>query len=91
MGCCHVYHLYVINVPQRDELQAWLKSKGVFTGIHYPIPIHLQASTAFLGCQRGDLPITEEVTANILSLPMYAELNEEQIEYTVRQIGEFYS
>ena len=91
MGCCHVYHLYVINAPQRDELQAWLKSKGVFTGIHYPIPIHLQASTAFLGCQRGDLPVTEEVTANILSLPMYAELNEEQIEYTVRQIGEFYS
>jgi dTDP-4-amino-4,6-dideoxygalactose transaminase len=87
---CHVYHLYVIQAPNRDELQAWLKSQGVFTGIHYPIPIHLQASAAFLGYQKGDLLVTEEVTGNILSLPMYAELEGEEIGYIAQKIKEFY-
>ena len=87
---CHVYHLYVIQAPRRDELQTWLKSKGIFTGIHYPIPIHLQASTRFLGYQKGDLPVTEEVATKILSLPMYAELTCEELQYIGQQIKEFY-
>jgi dTDP-4-amino-4,6-dideoxygalactose transaminase len=87
---CHVYHLYVIKAPQRDELQTWLKSQGVFTGIHYPIPVHLQASVSFLGYRKGDLPVTEEVTADILSLPMYAELHREEIDYIAQRIEEFY-
>ena len=88
---CHIYHLYVIQVPKRDELQAWLKSQGVFTGIHYPIPIHLQASVGFLGYRKGDLPVTEEVTANILSLPMYAELRDEEITEVSNAVNNFYA
>jgi dTDP-4-amino-4,6-dideoxygalactose transaminase len=83
---CHVYHLYVIQAPRRDELQAWLKSQGIFTGIHYPIPIHLQKAMEFLGYQPGSLPVTEHVVSQILSLPMYAELSEEQIAYVADSI-----
>jgi dTDP-4-amino-4,6-dideoxygalactose transaminase len=86
---CHIYHLYVIQAPKRDELQAWLKSQGIFTGIHYPIPIHLQKSMEFLGYQQGDLPVTENVVSQILSLPMYAELNDEDIESVAGSIKAF--
>lgn len=85
----HVYHLYVIKTPQRDALQAWLKSQGVFTGIHYPIPLHLQKSMASLGYQEGDFPITEQATTQILSLPMFADLEDEQIEFVANMITEF--
>jgi dTDP-4-amino-4,6-dideoxygalactose transaminase len=93
MECCdnsHVYHLYVIQSPQRDELQAWLKSQGIFTGIHYPIPIHLQKALVFLGYQQGDLPVTERVVSQILSLPMYAELEADEIKYVVESIRTFH-
>lgn len=86
-----VYHLYVIRAPRRDELQAYLKEQGVFTGIHYPIPIHLQHSMEYLGYKPGDLPVTEHVVGEILSLPMFAELTSEQIEYVVSKVKEFYS
>lgn len=86
----HVYHLYVIRVPQRDELQAWLKSRGVFTGIHYPVPVHLQQAMGFLGYKAGDLPATEHVVNEILSLPMYAELTDEQVASVVNAIDAFY-
>jgi dTDP-4-amino-4,6-dideoxygalactose transaminase len=85
-----VYHLYVLRVPRRDELQAWLKSKGIFAGIHYPVPIHLQPAFAALGYQAGELPVTEELVGEILSLPMFAELEDGQIEDIVKAIGEFY-
>jgi len=85
-----VYHLYVINAPKRDELQAWLKEKGVFTGIHYPIPIHQQKATEFLGYQTGDFPVTEKVTKQILSLPMFAELTAQEIEFVADSIKAFY-
>jgi dTDP-4-amino-4,6-dideoxygalactose transaminase len=88
-GNDHVYHLYVIRVSNRDELQAYLKEKGVFTGIHYPIPIHLQQSVTHLGYTKGSLPVTERITSEILSLPMYAELTDEQIVYIVSNIREF--
>jgi dTDP-4-amino-4,6-dideoxygalactose transaminase len=86
---CPVYHLYVIQTPNRDELQTSLNSCGVFTGIHYPIPIHLQACAGFLGYQKGDLPVSEEVSSQILSLPMYAELEDEQIEYVANAIRRY--
>lgn len=86
---CPVYHLYVIQTPSRDELQTSLSSCGIFTGIHYPIPIHLQACAGFLGYQKGDLPVTEEVCSQILSLPMYAELEDEQIEYVANTIRRY--
>ena len=82
----HVYHLYVIRTENRDKLRVELKSKGVATGIHYPIPLHLQPAYSYLGYKRGDFPITETVSQEILSLPMFAELNDRQIEEVVELI-----
>lgn len=86
----HIYHLYVVRAPERDELQAHLKNLGIFTGIHYPVPVHLQKATAFLGNCEGDFPVTEQVVGEILSLPMFAELEDGQIEYIVKAIREFF-
>jgi dTDP-4-amino-4,6-dideoxygalactose transaminase len=88
-GNQHVYHLYVIRAQQRDELQAWLREQGVFTGIHYPVPIHLQQAMAALGCSAGDLPVTERVAGEILSLPMFPEMTAEQLRYVAGRVIEF--
>lgn len=88
-GNCHVYHLYVVRVPRRDELRAWLQEHGVGTGIHYPVPIHLQRAYSDLGYQRGDLPVTERVADEILSLPMFPELQREQIAYVADAVRAF--
>jgi len=89
----HVYHLYVIRVEKerRDKLKEELKSKGVATGIHYPIPLHLQPAYNYLGYKKGDFPVTEECSQNILSLPMYAELSDKQILKIVETINYKYS
>ena len=76
----HVYHVYAVQSAARDELQERLASAGVQTGIHYPIPIHLQPAYASLGYRAGDLPETEQQSRRVLSLPMFAELTEEQIK-----------
>lgn len=81
-----VYHLYIARVEDRDGLQEFLSERKVFTGIHYPIPIHLQQAYKELGYQRGDFPITERYADQIVSLPMYAELTPEMIDYTVNSI-----
>lgn len=86
----HVYHLYVIRVPRRDELQAFLKSRGVFAGIHYPVPVHLQQSIGSSSSGPGHLPVSERVVTEILSLPMYAELTDEEIKFVAVAIKEFY-
>ena len=86
----HVYHLYVIRTEDRDKLREELKSKGVTTGIHYPIPLHLQPAYSYLGYKEGDFPITEECSQRILSLPMYAELSEDQIVEIVKLISNYY-
>jgi dTDP-4-amino-4,6-dideoxygalactose transaminase len=85
----HVFHLFVVRVKRRDELLAFLKDKGVAGGIHYPIPIHLQKAYAELGHKPGDFPVTEQAAGEILSLPMFAELTDEQIAYTVECIKQF--
>ncbi len=90
-GCNPVYHLYVIRAPRRDELQAALKEQGIFTGIHYPIPLHLQQAMQSLGYKPGDLPVTESAVTQILSLPMFAELKDEEIQYVVNAIRDFYN
>jgi dTDP-4-amino-4,6-dideoxygalactose transaminase len=84
-----VYHLYVVRVPKRNELQEYLKAQGIFTGIHYPIPLHLQKAMVFLGYKVGDFPVTERITNEILSLPMYAELTDEEIETIVTTVKKF--
>jgi dTDP-4-amino-4,6-dideoxygalactose transaminase len=87
----HVYHLYVVRVPERDKLQSWLKSQGVSTGIHYPVPVHMQDGGDWLDYNAGDLAVTERVTGEILSLPMYADLTDEEIEYVTDMIKAFYT
>ena len=74
----HVYHLYIIRVKDRDGLQKRLGEAGVATGLHYPLPLHLQNAYRGMGCRKGDLPATERVSSEILSLPMYPGLAFEQ-------------
>ncbi len=73
------YHLFVIRVSNRDKVQQNLKDKGIATGIHYPIPIHLQTAYSGMGWKKGDYPVSEKLAGEILSLPMFAELTDEQI------------
>jgi dTDP-4-amino-4,6-dideoxygalactose transaminase len=77
----HIYHLYVIQTPEREALERRLKERQIQTGIHYPVPAHLQEACAPLGYRAGDFPITEAAAPRLLSLPMFAELTEEQIDY----------
>jgi dTDP-4-amino-4,6-dideoxygalactose transaminase len=76
----HVYHVYAIRTSEREVLQAALLAQGIHTGIHYPIPVHLQPAYADDGYQAGDFPCAEEAAREVLSLPMYAELSDEQVE-----------
>ncbi len=85
----HVYHLYVIRTPERDRLKAYLESKGIATAMHYPIPIHLQEACRSFGGKNISLPITEKLTGEILSLPMYPELTTEEVGYICDCIREF--
>jgi len=86
-----VYHLYVILVEDRDALQKFLGDNGVATGLHYPLPLHLQKAYGHLGYKKGDFPVTERVAGTLLSLPMYPELTRPQIEYVVELIKKFQS
>jgi dTDP-4-amino-4,6-dideoxygalactose transaminase len=86
-----VWHLYVIRSEHRDALKEHLESRAISAGIHYPIPIHLQPAYKDLGYKRGDFPIAEGLAREILSLPMYAELTSEQIEFVALTIREFMS
>jgi dTDP-4-amino-4,6-dideoxygalactose transaminase len=81
----HVYHLYVIKAKNRDKLRDFLKEKGISSGIHYPIPLHLQPA---LKDTENNLNITEDICKNIVSLPMFPELTEEQINYIAETIKE---
>lgn len=89
----HVFHLYVVRCPDnsRDKLMQYLKEAGIDTGIHYPVPIHLQKAYAFLDYKKGDFPITEKLSSEILSLPMYPELTESQIEFIADKVRSFYN
>ena len=85
-----VYHLFVINVRQRDGLRDWLKDRGIETGIHYPIPLHLQEACADLALGPGSFPHAEASAEQILSLPMYPELTIDQVSYVCQTIRDFY-
>jgi len=84
-----VYHLYVVRTQFRDELQKHLTDAGIGTGIHYPIPIHLQAAYSSRGWKRGDFPNTEKAAEEILSLPMFAGLTAEQQKRVAEKISQF--
>jgi dTDP-4-amino-4,6-dideoxygalactose transaminase len=83
----HVYHVYVVRTPHRAELQQYLQEKGISTGIHYPIPVHLQKAFAELGHHEGDFPHSEAASNEVLSLPMYPELQKDQQEEVVEAIS----
>ena len=87
----HVYHLFVIQTTKRNELQNYLQQQGVSTGLHYPIPLHLQPCFSSFGHKRGDFPNAEQLADNCLSLPIYPELTDEQIGYVVEKIKYFFS
>jgi dTDP-4-amino-4,6-dideoxygalactose transaminase len=86
----HIFHLYVIRAEHRDDLAAFLKTKGVSTGIHYPTALPLMPAYRYLKHQPSDFPVAHACQDQILSLPMYPELADEQIAYAVDSIREFY-
>ncbi|HKE91525.1 MAG TPA: DegT/DnrJ/EryC1/StrS family aminotransferase [Gemmatimonadales bacterium] len=89
-GATPVYHLFVIRAQRRDELQAFLSKRGIGTGLHYPVPLHLQTAYRHLALGRGAFPVTERAAAEVLSLPMYPELTADQIGVVADAIRAFY-
>jgi dTDP-4-amino-4,6-dideoxygalactose transaminase len=87
----HVFHQYVVRVPRRDALRKHLTEQKIGTEIYYPIPLHLQSSLASLGYKPGDFPVTEQAAAEVLALPMYPELREEEQQTVVDAIAAFYA
>jgi dTDP-4-amino-4,6-dideoxygalactose transaminase len=87
----HVYHLFVIQAEKRDELSKYLEERGIQTGLHYPVSIHMQQCFSKLGYVEGDFPVTERLSKNILTLPMFPTLKVEEINYVAKGIKEFYS
>ena len=86
LGCEHVYHLYVVRSQNRDALQAYLKEQGIGTSIHYPDPVHLQPFFAQGADRRGQFPVAEQICNEILSLPMYPDMTEEQVEIVASKL-----
>lgn len=86
-GSTHVYHLYVIATNERDALRIKLDEAGVATGIHYPLPLHLQPALKHLGYRQGDLPCCEAMAARSLSLPMFPELTRDQVRRIAAIVG----
>lgn len=84
-----VWHLYVIRTPERDALLAELERQGIGAGVHYPVPLHLQPAYADLGYGKGALPVTEEVAATCLSLPLYPEMSDAQQDRVVETVRQF--
>lgn len=81
-----VFHLFVVEVNERERVAAQLKSAGVDTALHYPVPVHLQPAYRHLGLQAGSFPVSERLAQRCLSLPMFPELTEEQIDYVCAQL-----
>ncbi len=86
----HVFHQYVIRAPRRDELRSFLTERQIGTEIYYPLPLHLQQSLRSLGYKAGDFPNSERAALEVLALPMYPELREDEQQIVVEAIGRFY-
>lgn len=86
----HVYHMYMIEVDQRDGLLAYLKEQGISAKVHYPTPLHLQPASAHLGYGAGDFPVAEAQARRIISLPVHQYLSDEEIDYVISRVREYY-
>ncbi|NLA91355.1 MAG: DegT/DnrJ/EryC1/StrS family aminotransferase [Synergistaceae bacterium] len=89
-GNYHTYHQYVIKVPRRDELQAFLEERGITSRVYYPLCLHLQKCFSFLGYQEGDFPVSEKLSRETLALPVFPELTMEEQARIVESIADFY-
>jgi dTDP-4-amino-4,6-dideoxygalactose transaminase len=89
-GVVQVFHTYVIRVRKREALMSYLQRHGVETKIHYPVSIHLQKPCRRMGYTKGDFPRCEEQATEILSLPVHQYLTEEQLQYVIRLLKQFY-
>jgi dTDP-4-amino-4,6-dideoxygalactose transaminase len=85
----HVYHQYTIRAKNRDRLQQYLREHNITTAVYYPIPLHLQKALKYLAYKPGDLPASERASQEVLSLPVYAELEADKIDYVIDRVGSF--
>ena len=86
-GCRHVYHVYAVRTDDREKLRDVLGRQGIQTGVHYPIPVHLQPAHADLGYHAGDFPVAEQVAREVLSLPMFPEMTREQVQAVAEAVS----
>ena len=87
----HTYHQYVIRAERRNELQLYMRDKGVPSAIFYPMPLHLQKCFSYLGYKEGDFPESEKASSEVLALPIYPELSAENQKYVIKTIKDFYT
>ena len=85
----HIYHVFVVRCDKRDELEKHLNNNGILTVKHYPVPMHLQGAYSDLGLKEGDLPIAEEISKTVLSIPMFYGITDEEINYVIDAINNF--
>ncbi len=88
-GFGHVYHLFVITAEERKRLKGYLESRDILPGMHYPLPCHLQKAYAHLGYRRGDFPNAEALSERCLSLPLYPELEDREVDYVIEAVNGF--
>ena len=86
-GCRHVYHVYAVRTDDREKLREALDAQGIQTGVHYPIPVHLQPAHADLGYHAGDFPVAEHVAREVLSLPIFPEMTREQVQTVAEAVA----
>lgn len=89
-GFVHVFHQYTVRAVDRDALAAYLREQGIGTTVYYPVPLHLQPAFRSLGYRPGDFPVSERAAAEVLSLPMFPELREDEVDRVVEMVGRFY-
>ena len=84
-----IYHLFVVTTADRDQLMKYLNDRGIYPALHYPVPCHLQKAYSYLGYKQGDCPNAEYLASHCLSLPMYAELTDDQVNRVIEAINQY--